>query len=62
MKLSAKLTKVSDSLTVNIYDNGFMIEVSGRDKNEDYKTAKIKCDNLDEVNAIIKEASEMERD
>jgi len=27
-----KLTKVNDSFTVNRYDNGWMVEVSGRDK------------------------------
>jgi hypothetical protein len=40
-KLGDKLTKCSDSLTVNIYDNGFMVEISGRDSNDDWKSAKI---------------------
>jgi hypothetical protein len=62
MKLADKLAKCGDSLTVNIYDNGFMVEVSGRDKKDDWKTAKIKCDTLAEVTAVIKEASEMERE
>lgn len=62
MKLADKLVKCSDSLTVNMYDNGYMVEVSGRDSNEDWKTAKIMCNSIEEVNAVIKEASEMERD
>jgi len=62
MKLSDKIEKVSDSLTVNMYDNGFMVEVSGRDSESDWKTAKIMCPTLDEVVAVIKEASNMERD
>jgi len=61
-KLGDKLTKAGDSLTVNIYDNGFMVEVSGRDHNDDWKSAKIMCQTLDEVSAVIKEATEMERD
>jgi hypothetical protein len=61
-KLGDKLTKCSDSLTVNIYDNGFMVEISGRDSNDDWKSAKIMCHTLDDVNAVIKEAVEMERD
>ena len=62
MKLKDKLAKAGDSLTVYLYDNGFMVEVSGRDSDDDWKTAKIMCQTLDEVNAVIKEASEMVRE
>ena len=62
MKLSDKLHKAGDSVTVNFYDNGFMVEVQGRDDNDDWKTAKIMCHNLDEVMAVIKDATEMVRD
>ena len=62
MKLSDKLKKCSDSLTVNMYDNGYMVEVSGRDSLDDWKSAKIMCQTLDEVNAVIVEAASMPRD
>ena len=62
MNLSDKLKKCNDSLTVNMYDNGYMVEVSGRDDNDDWKTAKIVCDTLEEVNQVIIEASSMPRD
>ena len=62
MKLSDKLAKCGDSLTVNMYDNGFMVEVSGRDSDDDWKSAKIMCPTLDEVYAVIKEAANMTRD
>ena len=57
MKLSDKLSKVGDSLTVNMYDNGYMVEVSGRGADDDWKTARILCSTLDEVYAVIKEAA-----
>jgi hypothetical protein len=57
-----KLTKVSDSFTVNMYDNGFMVEVNGRNKKDDWATAKIMCTNLDELIALVKEVTDMERD
>ena len=57
MKLSDKLSKVGDSLTVNMYDNGYMVEVSGRDEDGDWATAKIICPTLDDVTAVIKEAA-----
>lgn len=61
-KLSDKLAKASDSLTVNIYDNGFMVEISGRDHADDWKSAKIMCNTIDDVFKVIAEAAEMERD
>ena len=57
MKLSDKLSKVGDSLTINMYDTGFMVEVSGRDSDDDWKTAKILCPTLEDVYAVIKEAA-----
>lgn len=62
MKLSDKLVKCGDSLTVNMYDNGFMVEVSGRDSDDEWKNAKIMCPLLDDVVAVIKDASVMPRD
>ena len=62
MKLIEKLTKCGDSLTVNMYDNGYMVEVSGRDNKDDWKTTKIMCPTLDDVVQVIKDASEMPRD
>lgn len=57
MKLSDKLSKVGDSLTVNMYDNGYMVEVSGRNEDGDWATAKILCSTLDEVAVVINEAA-----
>jgi hypothetical protein len=57
-----KLTKVSESFTINRYDNGFMIEVSGKDNENDWKTAKIMCATQDELIEVIKEALSMELD
>ena len=62
MNLSDKLVKCSDSLTVNMYDNGFMVEVSGRDSENDWTSAKIMCNNLEQVVAVITEAANMPRD
>lgn len=61
-KLSDKLAKASDSFTVNVYDNGFMVELSGRDHADDWKSAKIMCNTIEDLFKVITEASEMERD
>ena len=61
-KISDKLTKINESYTVYRYDNGFMMEAGGRNKKGDYVTAKILCNTLDEVLALVKEAGEMDLD
>lgn len=61
-KISDKLKKAGDSLTVNFYDNGFMVEVSGRNHDDDWASAKIMCGSMSEVTAIIAEVADMERD
>ena len=44
------------------YDNGFMIEVSGRDPDDEYKYSKILCSNEDELLTIIKEINSLPLD
>ena len=61
-KLSDKLVKVNENFTINMYDNGFMVEAGGRNKKSDYVNAKIMCSTVDEVLALVREACEMERD
>ncbi len=62
MNLNDKLIKVNDSFTINMYDNGYMLEISGRTDNDEWATAKVLCSNLEELFALIKEAADMERD
>ena len=57
-----KLAKVNENISLNRYDNGFMVEAGGRNKKGDYVNAKILCNTLDEVLALVKEAGEMDRD
>jgi hypothetical protein len=61
-KKLTKLSKVNDSFTINRYDNGYMIEVGGRDTENDWKTCKILCSSEQELFEVIKEALSMEMD
>ena len=61
-KISDKLSKVNESFTVNMYDNGFMFEISGRNKDGDYKAVKITVTEMSQLLALVQEATEMERD
>lgn len=60
-RLSDKLNKVNENFTINMYDNGYMIEVSGRDDDDNYKTAKIIVDTVEELLVLVREATEIER-
>lgn len=55
-----KLAKVGDNFTVNRYDNGWMVEVGGRNKKDDWVTAKVMCGTEQELLEIIKEYNAME--
>ena len=46
-KISDKLIKVNDNLTVNILDNGYFVEIGGRDE--------------DDIEEIIKDGMNLER-
>ena len=55
-----KLVKVNESITVNRYDNGWMVEVSGKTTHDDWKTAKIMCNTEEELLEVVKEWNAME--
>ena len=57
-----KLSKVNESITINRYDNGFMVEVGGRDDENDWKTAKVLCNTEAEMLDVVREWNSMEID
>jgi hypothetical protein len=59
--ISDKLAKVNDNFTVNMCDNGYMIDVSGQDSNEEWTSARILCSTVEELTTLIHEATTMER-
>lgn len=61
-QISDKLAKVNESFTINMYDNGFMLEIGGRDQSNEWASAKIMVKSVDELVELVREAAEMERD
>lgn len=61
-KIADKMKTVNDSFTINMYDNGFMIEVGGRDFEDNWTQVKILVNSIEELTVLIKEASEMDRE
>jgi hypothetical protein len=61
-KISDKLAKVNENYNVYMYDNGYMFEISGKDAEGDWKTAKIMCATIDQLVELVREADAMEHD
>jgi hypothetical protein len=59
--LSTKLSKVNESITINRYDNAWMVEVSGSDKNADWIVTKTVCNTESDLVALIKEWNGIEK-
>ena len=57
--LGDKLDKVSDNFSVNRYDNGYMIEIEGKRK-DDWQTAKILVGTVEELISLVREYDSME--
>jgi len=58
-KILTKLSKVNDSITVYRCDNGWMVEIGGRDKKDDWTTSKMLCTTENELIELIKEYNQM---
>ena len=61
MKISDKLSKVDESYTINMYDNGYMLDIGGEDSEGDWRSAKILVNDVDSLLELVKEAAGLER-
>jgi hypothetical protein len=60
-KLPEKLSTISESVTINFYDNGLMVEISGKDAKGDWITSKIVVPTVDDLFPLLREASQLPR-
>lgn len=58
-----KLEVVSgvDSISVSFADNGYVVEYSGQDENDDWANAKLVVTSIDEVVDIFKDVAQNRR-
>jgi len=61
-KVSDKLAKVSENVIIYFYDNAYMVEVSGKNAEDDWATAKLVCRNLTEVQALLEEVDSLPKE
>ncbi len=50
-----KLAKVNETVAIYRYDNGWMVEVGGRDKKDEWVTTKLVCNTEAEVIDLVKQ-------
>ena len=62
MSKLSKLAKVNEQITINRYDNGWMVEVGGRDDEQDWKNCKILCNTEEDMIAVVQEWNTMDID
>jgi hypothetical protein len=60
--IESKLKLVSDSFTVNMFDNGFMLEISGQNHEDEWDKSKIVCRTLAELYDLIEIVTYMKRE
>lgn len=61
-KVSDKLTKVSECVNVYFYDNAYMVEVSGRNEEDNWVSAKLVCRDLNEVQVLLEEVDSLPKE
>ena len=58
----SKLVKMNESITIHRYDNGWMVEITGLDKDGNWATTKTICLTEEELITLIKEYNAAELD
>ena len=61
-KVSDKLTKVSECVNIYFYDNAYMVEVSGRNEDDNWVAAKLVCRDLTEVQTLLEEVDSLPKE
>ena len=61
-KVADKLAKVSENVIIYFYDNAYMVEVSGKNAEDDWATAKLVCRDLTEVQTLLEEVDSLPKE
>ncbi len=57
--LTNMFSSVNDSVTLYRFENGWMLEISGRDNFDEWPTKKIVCSDLKNVLTLLEEYSKI---
>jgi hypothetical protein len=57
-----RIAKIGENFTVNMYDNGFMLEFNGLDAEGNYIQSKVMCSTVEDVLALVIAAVSMDKE
>ena len=60
--ISKKLSKVSENFSITRCDNGFMVDISGKDLENDWKSLKLICNTEEDLLTVIKQINTLDLD
>lgn len=61
MKLVDFICKIGEDINIKIVNNGFLLEVSGRDGEDNWTTVKLVCLSRVELNSFLDECEDIPR-
>lgn len=61
MNLLDFITKIGEDINIKVINNGYLVEVSGRDTLDDWKTVRLACKDRSELAALLDQCFELDR-
>jgi hypothetical protein len=61
MQISEKITTINENLHIAMFDNGFLLETSGKNSDNEYASTKIIVSTVDDLVTLVREAASMTR-
>lgn len=62
MKLVDFISKIGEDINIKVVDNGYLLEVSGRDVEDNWKTVKLVCLSRKELDSLLNQCFDIPRD
>ena len=61
MNLLDFITKIGEDITIRLIDNGYLVEISGQNALDDWKTVKLACSDRSELDALLDQCFDLDR-
>lgn len=62
MKIVDFISKISEDINIKVVDNGFLVEISGRNAEDSWESIKLVCKDRKELNSYLDQALALPRD
>lgn len=62
MKVLDFISKIGEDINIKVIDNGYLVEINGRNAEDDWKNVKLACSNRSELEALLDQCFKIPRD